>query len=577
MRMLDFSKRLLKPYFKLIILIIILELGQAFLTLYLPTLNAGIIDYGTVHADVEYVKRIGLIMLALSFVQFVFNVMGSVVGSKVAMASGRDLREKTYKKILSLSQREVADFGAPTLITRATNDAQQIVQFYLFFFTRIINAPIMFIGGMFLALTQNLELSVVILVTIPLLVLISVLFIKYIVPFYRMKQLRIDEMNGVLRDQITGMRVVRAFNKEKHEKEKMEETNDKLFKLNLSIGYATALLVPIFTLIVSFSKIALMWLGGSMANGGQVQIGMINAFVTYTSFILSATLIASMVFIQLPRADVSAERLEEIFNTKCSIEDKEGAPDIDIPDGVPLHFEHVNFSYAPDNKDVRMVLEDITFTACPGQMTAIIGSTGSGKSTLVNLISRFADVTGGTISLGDTDIRDIKLSKLLSMIGLVPQKSYLFSGTLEKNLRYAKKDATDEELWEALRIAQAEDFIAASEGQLNMTVAEGGSNYSGGQRQRICIARALVRKPRIYLFDDSFSALDFATDKKLRDELKNVVKDAIYIVVAQRIGSIKDADQIIVMNEGRIDDIGRHDELLERCRVYQEIVASQPQ
>ncbi len=577
MKVIDFSKKLLKPYIGLILLVLVLELGQAFLTLYLPTLNAGIIDYGTVHADLNYVTRIGIIMLILSFVQFVCNVMGSVVGSKVAMMAGRDLREKTYKKILSLSQREVADFGAPTLITRATNDVQQIVQFYLIFFTRIINAPIMFIGGMFLALTQNVELSVVILVTIPILVVIAVLFIKYIVPFYRVKQVRIDALNGVLRDQITGMRVVRAFNKEDHEKKKMEEANENLFKLNLTIGYATALLVPIFTLIVSFSKIALMWLGGSMATGGQVQIGMINAFVTYTSFILSATLIASMVFIQLPKADVSAERLNEIFNTKCSVGDKEGMEDADIPADAPLCFDHVSFSYAPENKDVRMVLEDISFTAYPGQMTAIIGSTGSGKSTLINLIARFADVTAGSISLGDTDIRDIKLKKLLGMIGLVPQKSYLFSGTLEKNLRYSKKDATDEELWEALRVAQADDFIREKEGQLNMTVSEGGGNYSGGQRQRLCIARALVRKPRIYLFDDSFSALDFATDKRLRDELKPLIKNSIYIVVAQRIGSIKDAGQIIVMNEGRIEDIGRHDELVERCGVYREIVASQPQ
>ncbi|MCR5746157.1 MAG: ABC transporter ATP-binding protein/permease [Lachnospiraceae bacterium] len=577
MRMIVFSRKLLKPYWKLILLVVILELGQAFLTLYLPTLNAGIIDYGTVHADMEYVSRIGVVMLILSFVQFVFNVMCSFLGSKIAMMAGRDLRAKTYKKILSLSQREVASFGAPTLITRATNDAQQIVQFYMIFFTRIINAPIMFIGGMFLALSQDLMLSSVIFITIPILVVIAFLFVKNIVPFYRTKQTKIDLLNGVLRDQITGMRVVRAFNKEDFEKNKMEDANEQLFHLNLAIGYATALLVPIFTLIVSFSKIALLWLGGSMATGGQVQIGMINAFVTYTSFILSATLIASMVFIQLPKADVSAERLDEIFNTECSVKDDESAKDIDIPDNAPVRFDHVSFSYAPENKDVRMVLEDISFTAYPGQMTAIIGSTGSGKSTLINLISRFADVTGGSILLGDTDIRNIKLPKLLSMIGLVPQKSYMFSGTLEKNLRYAKKDATDKELWEALKVAQADDFIREKDGQLNMIVSEGGSNYSGGQRQRLCIARAVVRKPRIFLFDDSFSALDSATDKKLREALKPITKDSIYIVVAQRIGSIKDADQIIVMNEGRIADIGRHDELVERCSVYREIVASQPQ
>ncbi len=577
MRMIEFSKKLLKPYGRLIVLIMLFELGQAFLTLYLPTLNAGIIDYGIVHSDMEYVIRIGVFMLILSFIQFALNVTCSFLGSRVAMMAGRDLREKTYKKILSLSQREVAAFGAPTLITRATNDAQQIVQFYMIFFTRIINAPIMFIGGMFLALSQNVKLSAVIFIIIPVLVVIAFKFVKYIVPFYRIKQVKIDALNGVLRDQITGMRVVRAFNKEDFEKKKMADANEQLFQLNLTIGYATALLVPIFTLLVSFSQIALMWLGGSMATGGQVQIGMINAFVTYASFILSATLIASMIFIQLPKADVSAERLDEIFNTECSVKDDENAKDIDIKADSPLRFDHVSFSYAPENKDVRMVLEDVSFTAYPGQMTAIIGSTGSGKSTLINLISRFADVTEGSISLGDTDIRDIKLSELLSIIGLVPQKSYLFSGTLEKNLRFAKKDASDEELWEALKVAQADDFIREKEGQLKMAVSEGGSNYSGGQRQRLCIARAVVRKPRIYLFDDSFSALDFETDRKLREALKPMIKDSIYIVVAQRIGSIKDADQIIVMNEGRIEDIGRHDELMERCGIYQEIAASQPQ
>lgn len=577
MRMLRFSKKLLKPYIRLIIVIIFLQFGQAFLTLYLPRLNAGIIDYGTVHADTGYVMRIGGIMLILSFIQFACNILCSVTGSRVAMKSGMDLRGQAYKKIISLSQKEVGEFGAATLITRATNDVQQIVQFFLFFFTSIINAPVMFIGGVFLAVTQSLELSVVILIMIPLLVMLSVTFIRYIVPFYKKRQMKIDALNGVIRDQITGMRVVRAFNREAYEKEKLEEVNSGLFGISTSIGYATALLVPAFTLLVSFSKLALLWLGGSIASGGQVQIGMINAFVTYTSFILSATLIASMIFIQLPKADVSAGRIEEIFNTRCSVIDREGASDAEIPQGVPLSFDHVSFSYVPDNKEIRNVLNDISFTAYPGQMTAIIGSTGSGKSTLVNLISRSADVTEGAIRLGDIDIRDIKLEKLLKMTGIVPQKSYLFSGTLEKNLRFAKSDATDEELWEALRIAQAEDFIRESEGQLSMQVSEGGSNYSGGQRQRLCIARAVVRRPRIYIFDDSFSALDYATDKRLRDELENVVKDSIYIVVAQRIGSIRDADQIIVMNEGRIEDIGKHDELLERCRVYQEIVQSQPQ
>jgi len=575
--MIRFSRELLAPYKKYLLLIVVFQIAQAFLTLYLPTLNAGVIDYGTVKGDMDYVTRVGTLMLVLSAVQFACSIAGAVFGARVSMLSGRDLRERVYKKILSLSQREVGQFGAAKLITCATNDTQQIIQFFLFFFTTAVNAPIMFIGGIALALTQNLQLSSVIFVTCPLLIVIAVLFVRYIVPFYRKQQLSIDRLNGVLRDQISGMRVVRAFNRQGFEKDKLEGVNGDLFSINLSIGYATALLVPLFTLIVSFSKIALMWLGGSMGANGQVQIGVINAFVTYTSFILSATLIASLVFIQLPRANVSADRLQEIFDTTNSVADSDRATDVVPSVGTPLVFDHVSFSYAPDDPNVRLVLEDVSFTARPGQTCAIIGSTGSGKSTIVNLISRTANVTGGSIRWGDTDVRDITLSSYLSQVGIVPQKSFLFSGTLEQNLRYARKDASDEELWEALRIAQAEDFIQASEGQLEMKVAEGGSNYSGGQRQRLCIARAIVRRPRIYLFDDSFSALDYATDQKLRAELAKTTKDAICLVVGQRIGSIKDAEQIVVMDEGHVAGIGTHEELLSSCEVYQQIVASQEQ
>lgn len=577
MGIVGFSRELLRPYKKYLVLIILFQIGQGFLTLFLPTLNAGIIDYGTVKGDMDYVMRTGTVMLVLSVIQFACNICASVLGARISMLSGKDLRRRVYTQILSLSQREVAEFGAATLITRATNDVQQIVQFYLFFFTMVINAPIMFIGGVLLAVTQNLVLSSVIVVVVPILVIIAVFFVRHVVPFYQRSQKGIDQMNGVLRDQITGMRVVRAFNKQHFEIKKLERANDYLFGVNLSIGYATALLVPLFTLIVSFSKIAIMWLGGSIATDGQTQIGLINAFVTYTSFILSATLMASMVFIQLPKADVSVGRIQEVYDTTCSVTDRAGARDVDVDAGAALCFDHVSFCYAPDNPEVRNVLEDVTFEARPGQTTAIIGSTGSGKSTLVNLISRVADTTQGAIRWGEVDIRDLRLESYLARIGIVPQRSYLFSGTLERNLRYAKRDATDDELWEALRIAQAEDFVRASDGQLSMQVAEGGSNYSGGQRQRLCIARAIVRRPSIYVFDDSFSALDFATDKRLRAALADITKDAICIVVGQRINSIKDADQIVVMDEGRVADIGTHDELLQRCDVYQQIVRSQPQ
>jgi len=573
--MIKFLTRMLKPYKWLLVGVLALQVGQALLSLYLPTLNAGIIDYGVKNADVAYIQGRGAFMVVLSLVQFACALSASILGAKIALSAVRDLREKVYGRILSFSQREIGILGAPTLITRATNDVQQIIQFLTFLFTVIINAPIMFIGGIFMAFSQNVSLSMVIVVALPILVAIALIFIIKLVPYFRVQQERIDDVNGVLRDQITGIRVVKAFVKEKHEEKKLDKVNKDLFGLSMSIGRMTTILPPIFMFIVNVATIILVWYGGLKAQVGEVQVGQIIAFITYLSFILTATLLASLVFIMLPRADVSAGRIQEVMDTESSVRETKTPVEPGEVRGV-VEFDKAGFSYAPENKNVEPVLKDITFTAPPGKTTAIIGSTGCGKTTLLNMIPRLADATEGAVKLDGEDIRNLRVSELDETIGLVPQKAFLFSGTLEQNLRHAKPDATDEELWEALRIAQADEFVRENEGGLSMRVSEGGSNFSGGQRQRLAIARAIVRRPKVYIFDDSFSALDYATDRNLRAALKDITADSTVIVVAQRITSIAHADQIIVMNNGVVEDIGTHEELLERCRTYREIAESQP-
>lgn len=452
---------------------------------------------------------------------------------------------------------------------------QQVTQFVTFLFTAIIAAPMMFIGGLVLALSQSVRLSVVLLITIPLLIVVSVVFLKQILPYYRAQQTRIDEMNTVLRDQISGVRVVKAFTKEEGEKDRFERINGDLAGINTSIGKITGLMQPIFTLTMSFANIALIWIGGRMAGNGQVQIGQVIGFVTYISFILTATLMASMVFIMLPRAEVSVIRIEEILNSENEIHEAEDAKELKNVRGE-VQFSHVTYSYAPDNDQVEPVLRDISFRAEPGKTTAIIGSTGCGKTTLLSMIPRLADVTQGKVEIDGRDVRSMKPGELDRYIGMVPQKAFLFSGTLAENLKVGKEDATEEELWEALSVAQAREFVEKNEKGLQMKVSEGGTNFSGGQRQRLAIARAIVRRPKIYLFDDSFSALDYRTDQQLRKALKEITGDATVIIVAQRISTIREADQILVMNQGRIEAAGTHEELMKNSRTYQEIVASQP-
>lgn len=573
--MTKFLQKTLKPYRGLLILVILLQLGQSFLTMYLPTINARVIDYGVANGDGEYILKQGILMMGIALIQFLFSTSAGIVGAKVALMSGRDLREQVYTRLMHFSEKMIGTMGAPTLITRATNDVQQVTQFVTFLFTAIIAAPMMFIGGLVLALSQSVRLSVVLLVTIPLLIVVSVVFLKQILPYYRAQQTRIDEMNTVLRDQISGVRVVKAFTKEEGEKDRFERINGDLAGINTSIGKITGLMQPIFTLTMSFANIALIWIGGRMAGNGQVQIGQVIGFVTYISFILTATLMASMVFIMLPRAEVSVIRIEEILNSENEIHEAEDAKELKNVRGE-VQFSHVTYSYAPDNDQVEPVLRDISFRAEPGKTTAIIGSTGCGKTTLLSMIPRLADVTQGKVEIDGRDVRSMKPGELDRYIGMVPQKAFLFSGTLAENLKVGKEDATEEELWEALSVAQAREFVEKNEKGLQMKVSEGGTNFSGGQRQRLAIARAIVRRPKIYLFDDSFSALDYRTDQQLRKALKEITGDATVIIVAQRSSTIREADQILVMNQGRIEAAGTHEELMKNSRTYQEIVASQP-
>lgn len=573
--MIKFTGRILKPYRKMLLLVLMAQTAANCLTLYLPTINKGILDYGVPNQDIAYIRARGIMMIALSFLQIACSVLAGICGSKTSLSAARDLRGEVYGKILSLSQREIALFGAPTLITRATNDVQQIMQFVSALFAVIISAPIMLVGGSIMAMMLDFQLSLVIFAMFPVLAAIFAWFVFRIVPYYSEQQKKIDGINAVLRDQISGIRVVKAFVKEAFERNRMAVANKGLTDLNMTIGKITAVMMPLFMFIVNISSIALVWYGGVRGEQGYTQVGTIAAMVNYSSLILSALMMASVVFILMPRADASAKRIAEVLETSGSVRE---ASDCTDPGAIrgEVSFENVGFSYAPENSDVEPVLKGLSFTARTGQTTAIIGSTGCGKTTLLKLIARMMDATEGNVKIDGLDVRDMQHHALEESIGFVPQKAFLFSGTLEENLRHAKPDATEGELWEALGIAQAEEFVRAEPDGLSMRVAEGGSNFSGGQRQRLAIARAIVRRPSIYLFDDSFSALDYSTDRKLQDALRAVTKDAAVIVVAQRISSIINADQIIVMNNGRIEDMGTHGELIRRCGVYQEIVASQP-
>jgi ATP-binding cassette subfamily B protein len=503
--------------------------------------------------------------------QVTFSVAAVYIGSKVAMGFGRDVRRHLFHQVNSFSSQEVAQFGAPSLITRITNDVQQVQMLVLMTCTLILGAPFTAIGGIAMDMHQDLGLSRILMVSIPILAVLLALIISSMVPTFRKMQERIDRINEIMREQLTGIRVVRAFAREPEEADRFAVANTALTETALRGGRLQALMFPTATLIVNFSSVAVVWFGSDRISEGLMRPGALIAFLTYLTQILMSVMMTTWMAALIPRSAVSAERIMEVLSTDTSVVISE-TPVTDISSTAQLTFDHVGFQYPGAEFPV---LNDISLTVNAGETLAVVGSTGSGKTTFVNLVARMFDATSGVVRLDEVDVRDLAPEALWSRVGMVPQKPYLFSGTVASNLRYGKEDATEEEMWEALRIAQAEDFVQAMPGGLEATIAQGGTNVSGGQRQRLAIARALIRQPEIYLFDDSFSALDLATDARLRDALEPHVRKAVVVVVAQRVSTIQRANKILVLEDGECVGLGTHDELLSTCATYQEIVSSQ--
>lgn len=564
-------KSYLRPYKKQVYLILLLLLIQAIASLYLPNLNADLINNGVAKGNVGYIWHIGGIMLASSALVMGASVLLAFLSARVAMAFGRDLRGAVFSAVEGFSARELNKFGAPSLITRNTNDVQQ-VQLVLFMgFTMMIGAPITGLGAILMALRSNLKLSSLLLVALPIMSVLIVLLLRRIVPAFRVMQVKIDRINLVLREQIAGVRVIRAFVKTSQEESRFEEASLDLMQTQLRVTRTFAVMFPALSLILNLSSVAVIWFGAKLINVGQLQIGNMTAFLSYIMLILSSVMMAIFMSLQIPRAAACAERIQEVLDTESSVIETDSPREPNHRIGL-IEFENVEFRYPGAEQPI---LSEISFIARPGEFTAIIGSTGSGKSTLLNLIPRFIDVTAGQIKLDGVDLREQSLESLWSQIGLVPQRSFLFGGTVEQNLRYGKTEASDEELWRALEIAQARDFIEAIPEKLDARVAQGGTNFSGGQRQRLAIARALVKRPKLLIFDDSFNALDYTTDSKLRSALKESMGESTMVVVAQRVSTILQADQIVVLDQGQIVGIGTHSELMKNCETYQEIVLSQ--
>ncbi len=563
----------LRPYAGTAIVVVALQIVQVVATLYLPSLNADIIDKGVAAGNTHEIWRLGGIMLAVSLAQVVCAVGAVYLGARTAMALGRDMRARLFDRVQAFSQQEMGSFGAPTLITRTTNDVQQVQMVVLMTFTIMLMAPIMLVGGVIMALREDVALSGVLLVVVPVLAIIVSLVVTKMVPWFRKMQARIDTVNRVMREQLSGVRVIRAFVREGRERARFGQANDDVYEAGLRTGMFMAILFPLVMFVMNATSVSVLWFGARRIDNGQMQIGALTAFISYIVFILMAVMMSSLIFVMIPRAMVASERIAAVVDTKPTV-----LPPIQpvaLPAGSErglLRLTGVEFRY-PGAEDA--VLQDIDLLAEPGRTTAIIGSTGSGKTTLVNLVPRLYDVTGGTVTVGGVDVRDVAPDELWGLIGLVPQKPYLFSGTVRSNLQFGAPDATDEELWHALEVAQARSFVEAMEGGLDAPIAQGGTNVSGGQRQRLAIARAIARRPAIYLFDDSFSALDYATDAALRAALVPETRDATVVVVAQRVATIRNADRIIVLDDGRIVGTGTHAELLESNPTYQEIVYSQ--
>jgi ATP-binding cassette subfamily B protein len=563
--------RFLKPHWRLLVGVIVFQLVSSIATLALPALNADIIDNGVAKGDTAYIWRVGALMLAISLGQVIAAIIAVYFGAKVSMKVGRDLRAGVFKTVGAFSEREVSKFGAASLITRNTNDVQQVQILVLTGCTMLVSAPILAIGGVFAALQQDVGLTWLLGVAVPLLIVVIGVIISRAVPLFRKMQVRIDLVNRVLREQLYGVRVIRAFVRENVEVERFEGANAAVTDTALRASRMFALVFPAVMLIANITSIGVIWFGAFRIDDGSMQIGALFAFLTYIMQILMSVVMVSFMAILVPRAAVSADRISEVLATPSSVIAPE-APVTQLHGIGTIDFRDVSFSYPGAESPV---LRNLNFSARRGLTTAIIGSTGSGKTTLISLIPRLFDVTGGTAFVDGVDVRELDPELLWSRIGIVPQKPYLFFGTVASNLRYGNPDATDEELWAALEIAQARDFVEEMPEKLEAPIAQGGTNVSGGQRQRLAIARALVKKPEIYIFDDSFSALDTATDARLRRALAEKVSDATMIVVAQRVSTIIDADQILVLEHGEIVGTGTHDELLENNETYAEIVNSQ--
>ncbi|MFH8573319.1 ABC transporter ATP-binding protein [Streptomyces sp. NPDC017993] len=565
------AKAHLRPHRHSISLIVVLQLIQTLATLYLPTLNADIIDNGVVKGDTGYILRLGGLMTAVTLLQIVCAIGAVYFGARTAMALGRDIRAAVFDRVQSFSAREMGTFGAPSLITRTTNDVQQVQMLVLMTFTMMVSAPIMCVGGVVMALNQDVPLSGLLLVIVPVLGILVSLIVRRMRPLFRGVQERIDTVNRVLREQITGIRVIRAFVRDRYERERFGVANTDLYDVSLRAGRLMSMMFPLVMLIVNLSSVAVVWFGGLRIDSGHMQIGALTAFLSYLMYILMSIMMATFMVMMLPRAEVCAERIQEVLATDTSVTPAEH-PVTELRRHGELELRGVEFRFPGAEEPV---LKDVSLVARPGETTAVIGSTGSGKSTLLGLVPRLFDATGGAVLVDGEDVRTLDQETLADAIGLVPQKPYLFSGTVATNLRYGKPDATDEELWRALETAQARDFVERMEGGLAAPIAQGGSNVSGGQRQRLAIARALVRRPEIYLFDDSFSALDYATDAALRAALSRETDRATVVIVAQRVSTIRGADRIVVLDEGRVVGTGTHAELMADNETYREIVLSQ--
>jgi len=563
--------RYLRPYRRLLVGVVVFQLAQSIASLYLPTLNADIIDEGVAKGDTGYILGTGAVMLLITIAQIACAITAVYFGAKAAMALGRDLRRAVFSRVGEFSEREVTRFGAPSLITRSTNDGQQVQMLVLMTSTLMVSAPILSIGGVIMAIRQDVQLSWLIAVSVPVLLVAVGLIIVRMVPLFRKMQTRIDAVNRVLREQLTGIRVVRAFVREDVETRRFAVANEDVTDTALRAGRLMALMFPVVMLVLNISSVAVIWFGAFRIQDGSMQVGTLIAFLSYLMQILMAVMMATFMAVMIPRATVSADRIGEVLETESSVRPPAHPVNETIGRGE-LELRGVGFAYPGAEEPV---LSDISFVAHSGETTAIIGSTGSGKTTLVNLMPRLFDATSGSVRVDGVDVKELNPDLLWGHIGLVPQKPYLFSGTVRSNLQYGKPDATDAELWQALTTAQARDFVAEMDGGLDAPISQGGTNVSGGQRQRLAIARALVKRPELYIFDDSFSSLDTATDARLRLALRENTDGATMIIIAQRVSSIVDADQILVLDDGRIVGRGTHEELLETSETYREIVSSQ--